>query len=109
MSRPVIVMETAFTREAVMITTKQGEAFHGTIVPKKLRQGKAPTPSKDIDKILAAKSEFNKFIDRDDCMVIKLKRLPNIHRAVDICGDVKGNNFAVLQVCWLIICNFYKQ
>ncbi|XP_077287148.1 inhibitor of Bruton tyrosine kinase [Arctopsyche grandis] len=103
-NRPIYVMEVALTIETVMITTKLGEAFHGNIMPKKITFGKTRTSNddmispKDKSKHDGSKSSFHQFINRDECVLIKLKRLSNIHRAVDICCDIKGNNFAVLQV-----------
>lgn len=101
-------MEVALTRETVMLTTKLGEAFHGNIMPKKITFSKTRTSNDDMvspkekSKHDGNKSSFNQFINRDECVLIKLKRLSNIHRAVDICCDIKGNNFAVLQVNFLI-------
>lgn len=98
-------MEAVLTREVILLTTKLGEAFHGNIMPKKVTFSKTvrnQNPdnmifTKDKTKHDGSKS-FNQFINKDECVVVKLKRLPNVHRAVDICCDNKGNNFAVLQV-----------
>lgn len=83
-----------------MITTERGEAFQGKIMPKKPAIKKANLPEEPQSP--KEKNSFNKafyqFLDMDDCHVIKLKKIPNIHRAVDIFSDLKANNFAVLQV-----------
>lgn len=97
-------MEAILTREVILLTTKLGEAFHGNIMPKKITFAKSvrnQNPdemfAKDKSKHDGSKS-FNQFINKDECVLVKLKRLPNVHRAVDISCDSKGNNFAVLQV-----------
>ena len=51
-------------------------------------------------------------VDRDEAVDISVERVPLIHRAVNIVGDQKSRNFAVLQAqanarfvtfCWMKI------
>lgn len=41
---------------------------------------------------------FHEFLDKDECEHVKLKRISHIHRAVSVTSDLKGRNFAVIQV-----------
>ena len=41
---------------------------------------------------------FFKFIERDQCDSLKVKRIPLIHRGTKASVDPKGNNFCILQI-----------
>jgi len=76
LSREVIVSDVALHRSGLLIISKGGEAWTGIH-----QQGKA------------VKSPKSQTFD-----LIKLKRIPHIHRAVSAVCDSKGRNFAILQV-----------
>ena len=51
----------------------------------------------------ASSTSISDGCDRNNCDHIKLKRIPNVHRAVAVACDIKGTNFCVIQVnCFLL-------
>lgn len=78
----------------LLMTTADGEAFQGEVRVKKKK-----TMATEISKVSSPKSgSFLEFLDKDECEHVKLKRIPHIHRAVNVTSDLKGRNFAVIQV-----------
>ena len=75
LSREVIVADVALHRGGLLIVSRDGEAWTGSH-----QQGKAP--------------RANSKAGLTD--LIKLKRLPHIHRAVSAVCDSQGRNFCVL-------------
>ena len=45
-----------------------------------------------------AAERFFKFVEKDQCDSIKVKRVPFIHRGTRASVDPKGNNFCILQI-----------
>ncbi|EFA06701.1 inhibitor of Bruton tyrosine kinase [Tribolium castaneum] len=88
LNRPIVVRQMTINNNGLLFVTKDGEAFQGTIKPKK-KKPVLPT---------IEKSAFHKFLDREDCISIKLSKFPRIHRAIFITSDVKGHDFCVIQV-----------
>ena len=76
-SKEIIVKDLVLHKSGIVIVTAGGEAFSGTHQPSTAKPS-SRTPVKDI---------------------LKIKRLPNIHRGVSVSCDAKGRNFCVLQVC----------
>ena len=75
-SKEIIVKDIVLHKSGLVIVTAGGEAWSGTHHQSTSKSSKIPT--KDI---------------------LKIKRLPNIHRGVSVSCDAKGRNFCVLQVC----------
>lgn len=88
LNRPLIVKQMKLNWNGVIFVTRDGEAFQGTIKP---RRKKLSTSNAD-------KSEFHKFLDREDCISVKLTKIPRIHRAIAITSDRNGQDFCVIQV-----------
>jgi len=77
LSRELIVADISVHKAGLLVVGKGGEAWTGTH-----QQGRTARPG-------------SKTTTRD---LIKLKRLPHIHRAVMSISDAKGRNFCILQV-----------
>ena len=75
-SKEIIVKDLALHKAGLLLVTSGGEAWTGTHQPAARSQG-AKGPAKEL---------------------VKIKRLPNIHRGVAAACDAKGRNFCVLQV-----------
>jgi alpha-tubulin suppressor-like RCC1 family protein len=88
LSRPIIVRQLSINNNGLLFVTKDGEAFQGFIRPRKKR-------TTNIEK--SDKSAFHKFLEREDCVSVKLSKFPRIHRAIAITSDVKGHDFCVIQ------------
>lgn len=83
-------MQVTLTTNEILFVTRDGEAFQG-IVKERKKKGAEVAAS-------AQKSAFHKFLEKDDCRMVKISKIPRIHRAVSIESDLKGRNFAVVQV-----------
>ncbi|XP_063932773.1 inhibitor of Bruton tyrosine kinase [Zophobas morio] len=88
LNRPVIVNQVRINNSGLLFVTRDGEAFQGFIKP---RKKKTVTNNNE-------KSAFHKFLDREDCISVKLSKFPRIHRAVMITSDAKGHDYCVIQV-----------
>ena len=76
-SKEIIVKDIVLHKSGLVIVTAGGEAWSGTHQPSTAKPS-SKLPVKDV---------------------LKIKRLPNIHRGVSVSCDAKGRNFCVLQVC----------
>lgn len=88
LNRPIIIKQVSINNNGLLFVTKHGEAFQAVIKP---RKKKPVLPTNE-------KSAFHKFLDREDCISLKISKFPRIHRAVFITSDVKGHDFCVIQV-----------
>ena len=77
LSRELIVADISVHKAGLLVVGKGGEAWTGTHQPGRTARPGTKTTTRDL---------------------IKLKRLPHIHRAVKGVSDAKGRNFCVLQV-----------
>lgn len=83
--RGLVFKEIILNRANMMLVTEDGEAFQATVRPKnKKKQSISPAKNPATDSV----EEFHH---------LKLTRLPNVHRAVSVATDPKGQNFAVVQ------------
>lgn len=89
-NRLIIVKQISLNINHVLIVTKHGEAFEGIVKERRKRNSEDGTN--------ANKSAFHKFLDKDDCRLVKVTKIPKIHRALSIESDLEGKNFAVIQV-----------
>ncbi|KAF4517403.1 hypothetical protein B566_EDAN005012 [Ephemera danica] len=79
LKRLLIVTDVAMTNQQLLFTTVDGEAFEGFIQPHK-------------------KSDCSvKGSHDDEWEFIRVRFLPNVHRAVGVSCDPRGRNFAVVQ------------
>ena len=76
-SKEIIVKDLALHKAGLVLVTSGGEAWTGTHQAAAARGQGAKGPAKEL---------------------VKIKRLPNIHRGVAAACDAKGRNFCVLQV-----------
>lgn len=90
LNRPLIVRDAILSRTELFFVTDDGEAFKGEF---RTRKKKLQEPVQGGNK-----SAFHEFLDKDECQIVKVSKFPHIHRAVSIQCDLKGRNFAVLQV-----------
>lgn len=88
LSRLISVSYIFLNERHVLFTTKDGEAFRGTIG--QIEKQKVNSSQED-------KSGFHKFVEKSQCYHVSTNRIPNIHRAVSITSDPKGKNLAVIQ------------
>ena len=77
LSRELIVADISVHKAGLLVVGKHGEAWTGTHQQGRIARPGSKTTTKDL---------------------IKLKRLPHIHRAVMSASDAKGRNFCILQV-----------
>lgn len=77
----------------MLLSTTEGEVFEGKV---KERKKKALENAQNTQK-----SAFHKFLEKDDCRMVKVNKISRIHRAIWIDSDLKAGNFAVIQVCWI--------
>lgn len=89
LNRPVIVKQMKLTSNGVIFVTRDGEAFQGTIKPRRKKLSTTST---------SEKSAFHKFLDREDCISVKLSKISRVHRAIAITSDSNGHDFCVIQV-----------
>lgn len=90
-NRLIFVKQVLLNINQLLIVTKDGEAFEGVVKERRKRNSDSGTNT--------IKSAFHKFLDKDDCRLVKVVKIPKIHRAVFIESDLEGKNFAVVQVC----------
>ncbi|XP_059088832.1 inhibitor of Bruton tyrosine kinase-like [Tigriopus californicus] len=90
MSMQLNVSDIAVSRNAIVFLTKEGLAYEGQHVPKK---EKSPL-SKEERALLTPLGQFR---DKTLVYLVKVKRIPGMHRCAAIFSDPKGKNFAVLQ------------
>lgn len=89
-NRLIIVRQLHLNINHLLIVTKDGEAFEG-IVKERRRRTSESEPN-------ISKSAFHRFLEKDDCRLVKVTKIPKIHRAVSIESDLEGKNYAVIQV-----------
>jgi len=78
-------------RDGLLLVSNIGEAWCASWPAVGTNSKKMPTsPSSKI---------VNQKFEREPSVVIKLKRIQQVHRAVSVNTDPKGRNFCVLQVC----------
>jgi hypothetical protein len=113
--RELSVTHICLNMSSVGIVTKDGEVFFGNISNRKSIITDQKKQSTDTSSDTNIKSQtktskhssnkvnvqqvktFVKFINKDECHLIKVKKQPFIHRAVAIFSDDKNRNFSVLQ------------
>lgn len=93
LNRLIVVRQAMLNSKHILFVTVEGEAFRGEIKEQK----KKPTNHVSQNK----KSAFHTFLEKSDCRMVKAVRLPRVHRAISIASDLKGENFAVVQVRFL--------
>lgn len=81
------VKQVTLNTTQILFITTEGEAYEGQVKERK---------KKVVDG--SSKSAFHKFLDKDDCRLVKVSKIPRIHRATSIQSDLKGTNYAVIQV-----------
>ncbi|KAK4884719.1 hypothetical protein RN001_000990 [Aquatica leii] len=81
------IRQVAFNLNEILFVTNEGEAFRGVIKPRKLKTVET--------NLQLQKSDFYEFIDSGH--LIKISKIPHVHRALSINSDLKGCNYAVLQ------------
>ncbi|KAJ8924361.1 hypothetical protein NQ315_007157 [Exocentrus adspersus] len=94
-NRAIVVKQVAVNINEVLLVTDYGEAFRGHISQRKKRQSNShivEKPGKGNEK-----SAFHKFLEKDDCILVQLRKVGKIHRAVSIQSDPKGKDFCVIQ------------
>lgn len=101
LNRCLIVKDITLNKCGIVFTTSDGEAFEGQL--------KARVKKKAVDSSKNTNNQFNEFLEKSDCQILKVNRIQNIHRGVKIQSDEKGGNFAVLQVIQATIKCYVQQ
>lgn len=83
----LVFKEITLSRTNMMLVTEDGEAYQATVKPK----------NKKKQSISPAKKPTTDSVEKEDFYHLKMTRLPNVHRAVCVATDPKGQNFAVIQ------------
>ncbi|XP_066249133.1 inhibitor of Bruton tyrosine kinase [Euwallacea similis] len=90
-NRSLNIIQVGLNINNVLFVTKDGEAYKGEARPRKRKAADKEKSDKTF------KSDFHKFIDKDECISVKLERIPRVHRAVWIQSDPKGHNYGIVQ------------
>jgi len=90
LNRCLVVKQVTLNINNILMVTNDGEAFSGQVKPRKKK------PAERLEK--NSKSDFHKFVSRDECINVKLEKIVRVHRAVCISSDPKGQNFGIVQV-----------
>lgn len=110
LNRSLVIKDIALNRSELLLVTDDGETFRGEFREK--INHKKKENQKDVKQIekgdfIEMRSpkvnnkmpqNFHEFLEKSNCQLIKVTKLPHIHRAVKIQSDIKGRNYAVLQV-----------
>lgn len=95
-NRAIIARHVTINLNEILLVTDCGEAFKGYICQRKKKQISPSTADKTMKG--NEKSAFHKFLDKEDCVVVQLKKICKIHRAISIQSDSKGKDFCIIQV-----------
>ncbi|KAK2710725.1 hypothetical protein QYM36_012037, partial [Artemia franciscana] len=97
--KPISITDIAISLAGFLIVTSDGEGYMGTHLPKRERKLtiEAQTQGGRTFTKNASSTSISDGCDRNNCDHIKLKRIPNVHRAVAVACDIKGTNFCVIQ------------
>lgn len=96
-NRTIAARDVHVNKDELLMVTRDGEAFRAKISSKRERTTSSVRRSGgNVKKKETA--EFNKFLDRDDYVHVKLTKIANVHRAVSISSDPNAGNYAVVQV-----------
>ncbi|KAG5881388.1 hypothetical protein JTB14_012005 [Gonioctena quinquepunctata] len=91
--RAIVVTQISMNLNELLFVSDYGEAFKGTIRPRKrTAAATAEKSSKNQEK-----SAFHKFLDREECVMVSLEKIAKIHRAVFMQSDLKGKDYCVIQ------------
>lgn len=90
-NRALNIKQISINISHILFVTNDGEAFKGEIKPRKKK-------TVIVEKDKNTKSDFHKFLEKDECILVKLERIARIHRALNIQSDPKGLNFGIVQV-----------
>ncbi|KAK2162357.1 hypothetical protein LSH36_100g11000 [Paralvinella palmiformis] len=98
--RPLFITRMTLGANSLAFVTKDGEAFVATL-PKQRHKDNVQGNIKEMSVGSPPADGFSltlsDLIDRDEAVDISVERVPLVHRAIDIVGDQKSRNFAVLQ------------
>ena len=109
-SREIWVKDFAVHRNGLCLISREGSAYDGIHHQSKAASASNTSGSSNMTTSVAASSNnqplassvsssghLYKFVDKEQCDSIRIKRLPLIHRGIRIAVDPKGNNVCVLQ------------
>ncbi|KAJ8976544.1 hypothetical protein NQ317_017952 [Molorchus minor] len=76
LNRPIFVKQVTININEILLVDDYGEAFKGYICQRKKRH------SNNVDNGAKSseKSAFHKFLEKDDCIMVQLKKISRIHR-----------------------------
>lgn len=97
-NRPIVVKQIFLNYQNVLFVTKDGEAFQGSIKPRKKKDSPQNVDKINVKSGKNDNGEFHKFLDYENCVLIKLTKFPRIHRAIFITSDPKGKDYCAIQV-----------
>lgn len=106
-NRAIVTTHIAINLNEILLITDFGEAFKGHICQRKKKQANANSADKAAKS--NEKSAFHKFLEKEDCVLVQLKKICKIHRAVSIQSDSKGKDFCVIQVHQFRLCDYMKR
>ncbi|XP_013776392.1 inhibitor of Bruton tyrosine kinase-like [Limulus polyphemus] len=98
--RQLLISDVQVNHFNIAMVTKDGEAFLGNIIGGRERQRKTSESSTTNvvgTKVNNSSTPLVQLLEKEECELVRVKRLPHVHRAVSISCDSKGRNFAVLQ------------
>ncbi|XP_067126093.1 inhibitor of Bruton tyrosine kinase [Centruroides vittatus] len=98
--RQLFVSDLQVTHSVISFITKDGEGFQGNLSFSKDNSLNSAEKGSSIlcnTKSSMMVNSLHTLLNKDECDLIRIKRLHGIHRAVQITSDSKGRNFAVLQ------------
>lgn len=95
LGRPLMVSNIVLNARGCVFTTRDHEVFLGAF---KRRMGTTTKVDKDKYKEKElGKSAFHMFLEKDECVMVAVAKVPRLHRACYVTSDPDGDNFIVLQ------------
>ncbi|XP_076307674.1 LOW QUALITY PROTEIN: inhibitor of Bruton tyrosine kinase [Tachypleus tridentatus] len=98
--RQLLISDVQINHFNIAMVTRDGEAFLGNIIGGResaRKTSESSTTNVAGTKVNSSSTPLVQFLEKEECELLRVKRLPHIHRAVSISCDSKGRNFAVLQ------------
>lgn len=89
--RVIFVKQLIININEILFVTDHGEAYRGLIKP---RKKKSPVQT---EKSNTNKNALHKFLEKADCIFLKLTKFSRIYRAISITSDPRGEDFCVIQ------------
>ncbi|CAG9862774.1 unnamed protein product [Phyllotreta striolata] len=97
-NRAIVMKQISINLNELLLVSDNGEAFKGFARPRKIKSSAVgKKQNQDKEQKTKKKSPFHAFLDKNDCIVVNLQKIPKIHRALSIASDSKGKDYCIIQ------------